>query len=495
MNTLPDLRRFILRHHLLPAGECVLVGVSGGPDSLALLHALRALAPEFGWHLHAAYLHHGLRPEASAEARFVAEAAAAWGLGCTVERRDVGAVASRPGVSVEEAARRLRYAFLGEVATRLGAGYVAVGHHADDQVETILMHLLRGSGLAGLRGMLPSTPLASLRLTSLPPDLRPDLAAIMLVRPWLETPHAEILAYCQANGLKPLVDASNEDLTFFRNRLRHQALPFLRQLNPNLVSVWGRTAAALQGDFEVLDAHRRRLWQQVAQVQPGRISFDLAVFRGLLRGDQRALLRRAIAVLQPDQRDLNWAHTEGLLNALAADASVSSGGPYPLVAGLSAWLTYSQLEIAAEPDASTFPQIADAVVLTLPGQVVLNNGWQLVAQHLEWLPPSAPPWAGNPDPACIWLPEGVSGSLLVRSRRPGDRMQILASGGSKPINDLMTELKLPRAARSHWPLLVGSGDEILWVVGVRAAEGGRVAEDAGAGWEVRLVDQRASTAQ
>ncbi|MCW5861012.1 MAG: tRNA lysidine(34) synthetase TilS, partial [Caldilineales bacterium] len=160
MSTLSDLRRFLQRQALLPAGARIVVGVSGGPDSLALLHALRALGPEFGWHLHAAYLHHGLRPEADDEARFVAEAAAAWGLGCTIARADVGAVAAQPGVSVEEAARQLRYAFLGETAVRLRAGFVAVGHHADDQAETVLMHLLRGSGLAGLRGMLPSAPLS-----------------------------------------------------------------------------------------------------------------------------------------------------------------------------------------------------------------------------------------------------------------------------------------------------------------------------------------------
>ncbi len=487
MSTLSDLRRFIQRQALLPDGARILVGVSGGPDSLALLHALRALGPACGWHLHAAYLHHGLRPEAEAEARFVAEAASAWGLGCTIAGADVGAVAAQPGVSVEEAARQLRYAFLAETATRLGAGFVAVGHHADDQAETVLMHLLRGSGLAGLRGMLPSVPLSSLRLNALPPERRPDAGQVRLVRPWLETPRAEIMAYCRANALEPLFDASNDDLGLFRNRLRHQALPLLRQFNPNLTAVLARTAAALQGDFEALDEQRRGLWQQLAQVQPGSVAFDLAAFRRLARGDQRALLRRAIAVLQPDWRDINWAHSEGLLDVLAAAAGAASGGPYPLVGGLAAWLHYTRLEIAAEPDTAAFPQVGEPIVLPLPGQAALAGGWQLTARRVEWPPEGAPPWSGAPDANTLWLPADLSGPLLVRSRRPGDRLQILAAGGSKAIPDLMTELKLPRAVRPQWPLVVADGGEVLWLAGVRAGLGSRVSAAAGAAWEVRLA--------
>ncbi len=487
VSILSDLRRYILRHNLLVESARVVVGVSGGPDSLALLHALRALAPEFGWHLHAAYLHHGLRAEADAEARFVAEVASAWGVGCTIERGDVRAAAAQPGVSLEEAARHVRYAFLAGVARKLNAGYVAVGHHADDQAETLLMHLLRGSGLAGLRGMLPSTPLASLRLTSLSPNLRSDPGAIFLVRPWLETLRSDILAYCEANGLQPHFDASNTDSTFFRNRLRHEALPLLRQINPNLTTILNHTAAVLQADFEILDARRRSLWERLAQERPGGVVFDLAEFRDLARGDQRALLRRAIVTLQPEQRNINWAHSEGLLDVLASDVTASSGGPYPLVAGLTAWLNYTRLEIVAGLDLTDFPQVGETVPLFLPGQAMLDGGWQLTSQWIEWSPGSAPPWAGSRDASRIWLPADVSGPLWVRPRQPGDRMRTLASGGSKSIPDLMTELKLPRPARSRWPLLVDADGRVLWVVGRRVAEGCRLSGEVRGAWEVRLV--------
>ncbi|RME82005.1 MAG: tRNA lysidine(34) synthetase TilS, partial [Caldilineae bacterium] len=373
MSTLSRLQRFIHRHGLLPDGARIVVGVSGGPDSLALLHALGRLAPDHGWWLHVAHLHHGLRPEADEEAWFVAEVAAAWDLGCTIERADVEAIAAQPGVSLEEAARQARYAFLGAVARRLNAGYVAVGHNADDQLETVLMHFLRGSGLAGLRGMLPSTPLAGLRLTALPPDLRPDVGEVRLVRPWLETPRAEILAYCREHELTPRYDMSNIDQTFFRNRLRHRVIPLLREINPRLTQVVGRTAAVLQGEHEVLEAHRRALWQEVARVEPERVRLELATFRALARADQRALLRMAMSHLRPEHRNLAWEHGERLLDLLADRPEQASGGPYPLVAGLVATLSYRWLEVGeAEAVPAACPQIHEPRTLSLPGEVALE---------------------------------------------------------------------------------------------------------------------------
>ena len=487
MSTLSDLRHFIERHRLLPKSAVVVVGVSGGPDSLALLHALRVLAPERGWHLHAAYLHHGLRPEADDEARFVAQIASEWGLGCSIAREDVQRIAEQPGVSLEEAARQARYAFLGRVAKRIAAGYVAVGHNADDQAETIIMHLLRGSGLAGLRGMTPTTPLSGLRLNALPKEQRPDLRGIQLVRPWLATPREEILAYCRQNQLEPRIDATNTDATFFRNRLRHEVLPLLRTINPRLTKILGHTAFVLQGDYEVLEQHRDQLWMTMALVEPHRVRFRLSSFRGLPIGDQRALLRRAIATLRPQHRNIGWEHGERLLDLLATHPRQSSGGPYPLVADVEARLNHPFLDIISAPDFTPdYPQITRAVVLPLPGSLPLAAGWTLHARRRTWPPDSAPPWTENDDANILWLPIDIPTPLTVRLRRPGDRIQPFGMSGTKPITDIMTELKLPRQAREHWPLLVDGRDRILWIVGRRAAELARVPEDAGEAWQITL---------
>jgi tRNA(Ile)-lysidine synthetase-like protein len=160
-----EVRRYAQRYELFRPGEAVVVGVSGGPDSLCLLHLLHGLAPELRLRLHVAHLDHGLRGEdARGDARFVAEFAGSLGLPSTVGDADVRALAAVPGISLEEAARHARYRFLAEVARTIGAQTVAVGHNADDQAETVLMHFLRGSGLAGLRGMLPKARLGAYRL-------------------------------------------------------------------------------------------------------------------------------------------------------------------------------------------------------------------------------------------------------------------------------------------------------------------------------------------
>ena len=487
MQFLSALRHFILYEQLIPNRARIVVGVSGGPDSLALLHALGSLASEHGWQLHAAYLNHGLRPEAEMEAHFVAEIAAAQGHGCTIERADVRAIAAQPGVSLEEAARQARYAFLGRVALRQGAEIVAVGHHADDQVETVFMHLLRGSGLAGLRGMMPDTPLAGLRLGALPAEDRSDFGNIRLIRPLLSFSRTQILAYCQKNGLQPFWDASNTDETFFRNRLRHDIIPQLKTINPNLTTVVGRMTKVLRGDCEVLDAHRRQLWQTLARSEPGRVRLDLALFRTLSSGDQRAMLRRAIAVLRPEHRNVSLDHTERILEALAADPQRASGGPLTLTSGLTAWLSYHWLDIQeADFIAKDVPQIFHPTPLSLPGEVMLGPSWRLKARKVGWAHGETPPWHEQQAHHVIWLPSDTSLPLLVRPRHPGDRMRPFGLNAIKTIKDLMNEHKIPRSIRKHWPLVLDGNDRIVWLVGYRASECTHLAPDTTRAWEVSL---------
>ncbi len=158
MTLVSEVQHAIQSHKLIDPADTVVVGVSGGPDSLCLLHVLHQLAPDLSLRLHVAHLNHGLRgAEADADAAFVQETAAAWGLPVAVGRVDVAALAQQAGMSLEEAARHARYSFLAEEARRVGARIIAVGHTADDQAETVLMHFLRGSGLAGLRGMQPAS--------------------------------------------------------------------------------------------------------------------------------------------------------------------------------------------------------------------------------------------------------------------------------------------------------------------------------------------------
>ena len=200
---------------MLPAGGHVLCAVSGGADSVCLLHLLKGQAEAADFSLTAAHFDHGLRGEDSRrDAAFVAQLCRDWGVPCVTGSGDVAVEAGRRGAGLEETARDLRYAFLEEAADAVDADVIATAHNAGDNVETLLLHLIRGSGLQGLAGIPPRRG--------------------RLVRPLLATSRAEITAYLEAHGLPHVEDASNADPAFARNKLRHQVLPLLRDLNPRL---------------------------------------------------------------------------------------------------------------------------------------------------------------------------------------------------------------------------------------------------------------------
>ena len=293
----------------------VLAGVSGGPDSLCLLDILHAA----GYRVIVAHFNHQLRPEASQEAESVSARAGSLGLSFETDSADVRAYAEAHGLSLEEAARLLRYQFLFAAARQHAAQAVAVGHTADDQVETVLMHFLRGAGLAGLKGM-------EYRML-LPLFDR----QIPLVRPLLSLWRADTEAYCREHALEPHYDASNADQAFFRNRLRHALLPELEKYNPRFKeSVW-HTAQALQGDYSALQEILEAAWKSVV-LDTGKdwVAFDQAGLAALSSGMRRNLIRRAAESLRPDSRDFGFA----ALKRAADFAATARGKQIDFVNGL-----------------------------------------------------------------------------------------------------------------------------------------------------------------
>lgn len=457
------IQAYIHQHSLFEPGQAVVVGVSGGADSLCLFHLLRDLAPALDIRLHVAHLNHGLRgADADADAEFVAELAAAWGLPCVVGRADVAALAATPGVSLEEAARHARYRFLAGVAAEAGAAAVAVGHNADDQAETVLMHFLRGSGVAGLRGMSPKTPLNDYRLgraAAAPPCL--------LVRPLLKTPRADIEAYCAGHGLTPRYDRSNEDTTFYRNRLRHELLPLLESYNPNIRDVLARTAEALAGDYELLRAQLEVAWAATAlPAGPDEVRFDLARWRELPAGLQRATVREAVARLRRSLRDIGWEHVETAAQLARRGAT---GQRATLPAGLALEVGYDALRVVDAGAAGLFdlPQISGPMALPDEGALDLGGGWRVEVARAPAtaLPPDL---AADPDPWAAWLDADAAGpALTLRPRAPGDRFCPQGMGGRRArVNEFMINAKTPRAARERWPLVVGRSG-IVWLPGLR----------------------------
>jgi tRNA(Ile)-lysidine synthase len=471
---------FSRRHALFRPGEAVVVGVSGGPDSLCLLHILRQLASELSLHLIVAHLHHGLRgADADADARFVAETALAFGLPLVAGQADVPALARERRLSPEEAARQARYAFLADTAARTGAQTVAVGHHADDQAETVLMHLLRGSGVSGLRGMLPRTPLTDYRL----PGVQ-GLEAGWVVRPLLALWRAEIVAYCAAHGLTPRYDMSNEDATFFRNRLRHELLPLLEEYNSNIREVLVHTGEAMAGDAEVLRAQLDGVWSEtVRRSAAGEVCFDLSRWRDLPIGLQRGTVREAIRRLRRDLRNVGWQHVE---RAVWLARGGRAGQSATLVGGLALDLGCETLRIAPEGSqrAVDTPQIEREIALAAPGMTDVGGGWRVAVERLANAPEGQP---APGDPWQAWLDADATGpALTLRPRRPGDRFRPHGLGGhSAGLNEFMINARVPRHARTGWPLLTGR-EGIAWVCGLRVDHQAAVTPATHAIWRVRF---------
>ncbi len=516
---LAKVRDTVAVHGLLHQGEQIVVGVSGGPDSLCLLHVLHH---GFDVRIHVGHLDHGARGgESAADARFVADLAQRWGLPATVERRDVPAIADEQGLAFEEAARRVRYGFLARIAQCVGATAIAVGHNADDQAETVLMHVLRGSGLAGLRGMLPRTRLDDLRL--LGPFMAPSLPSqaeeggpLVVIRPLLEVPRQEIEVFCREHGLEPRFDRSNLDRTYFRNRLRHELLPTLATYSPSIRQRLCHMASVVAADYRLLSDVRDSAWRRVLRwdktapaVAPAAagadvddaadIAFDLEAWRALPVSLQRATLRKAIFRLRRSLRDVSFVHVE---DARRVALEGETGAQATLPDGLMLTLSYDLLRVhdaGVRGPAPAGPMVPRGLALpiTLPGETRLpGTEWRLESHVLvDWdlaeVVENEDRWLAHVTADALGFDVGDGcADAVLRTRRPGDRFRPHGMAGhTLPLSAYMINRKIPARWRDHVPLVVSAG-EIVWVCGWQLAQQALVRSDTRR--VVRMALRRAS---
>ena len=293
---LAQVRQTIVSHRLLATGDRVVVAVSGGADSVALLHLLVSLQPPLQLTLHVAHLDHGLRATSPEDASFVEALGHRWGIPSTIERRDVSALCVREGWSLEDGARRVRYQFFLEVARRWGMTRLALAHTADDQAETVLLRLVRGTGLMGL-GAIPI-------MRELEPGVR-------VVRPLLDVWRRDLLAYLQEAGLSYRDDETNHDQRFVRNRIRGELLPLLeRRYNPNIKRMLTQLADQSRWDYAYLDAAAGRQWKRaVKERHPSQhVAISVQVFRHQPKALQRQLVRRAVEQIRGTVGQLEFRH-------------------------------------------------------------------------------------------------------------------------------------------------------------------------------------------
>ena len=466
MDMLETVTSYIKRHHLLPEAGEIVVGVSGGADSLCLLHLLHRLCgpgkryPDLC--LRVAHLNHKLRGEAGTrDAAAVAHIATDWRLPVTIGEVDVPAQARQERRSLEDAARAARYRFLRQVAH---GQPIAVAHHADDQVETLLLHWLRGAGLVGMVGMLPRQQ--------------------NIIRPLLEVSHAETVAYCRRHDIVPVEDASNTDPLFLRNRIRHELLPLLESLNPGIRATLLRAAGVMRIDAGWIEEQVDACWPDVVIAEHDtNIRLSLKALLVLPLSIQRHLLRRVTARLCAGQSPLELRHymlIEDLLYRKNTGERLVLDLPRQLlVAREAGQVLFERLQIDVTKQPLPVQEENSAALLPIPGRTpVPGTSWLAVAETLPTeLLQEVQSALSREDWSAVWqlLPptsdaayvdaDVVGSSLEVRVRRPGDRIQPLGMAHEKKVQDVLVDKHIARADRSRIPLFL-SASHSVWLAGV-----------------------------
>jgi len=415
------VRRALQSLGLPGSGRTLVCALSGGADSVALLDALTERARRDGFELVAAHLDHGLRPSASADAAFCGELCGRLGVRLVAARGDVRARARREKGTLEELARAERYAFLRRVKDETGAVAIAVAHTEDDQAETFLLRLLRGSGGAGLQAMRPRSG--------------------DVLRPLLGVSRAEVLAHLGARGLPWREDETNRDHAFARNRVRHELIPYLEHhFNPRLRPALARAAELLAAEQLLLDA----LVKAPDRDASGSVTLALGELRAVPEALARLRVRKALEVTG-GLRGVGERHVRRILEL--AGRAAASGRWLALPGGRSASIRFDRLRIGParrHEDRFAFP-------LAVPGRVELPGGVALVAE------PAGAPAVSEAVGGVVGVPQGP---LLVRTRRAGDRVRV--RGRARSLKRYLIEERVPAEERAHLPL-VAVGRDVLWL--------------------------------
>ena len=465
---LEKIRQTMLERRLLAPRERVLVGVSGGPDSLALLDALAALAPEFGWRLHVAHFNHRLRgAESDGDEAFVREMAGGYGLPFSAGGGDVRAFAAEAKLSIEDAARRLRHGFFQDTARALGVEKLALGHNADDQVETLLQRLLRGAGTRGLAAIHASN----------------RLGGVIVVRPLLDAWKTEILGYVRQRGLKFREDSSNRDLQFQRNKIRHELIPALeRDYNPALKTLLHQTAEILAAEDEWMEAEAACVFEGGrekmgrATLQVGRLLREhlavqrRAIYRWLLDNDVGAAVdfetvetvRRMAEGGQPARLTLTEEARVSRIEDRLVLEKTRGGRRKTEDEGTATW----RLKV---------PGVTEISALGVVVEVELATGGRVPKPGAVANPKSNPKSVRgkirNPKSLEEWIDaDAIGGALAVRTWRPGDRFQPIGMMAAKKLQDIFVDEKTPVQLRHRTPLFLAINSEICWVAGYRIGE-------------------------
>ncbi|MHC1740824.1 MAG: tRNA lysidine(34) synthetase TilS [Anaerolineaceae bacterium] len=437
----------------------VLVGVSGGADSLCLLHLLNSL----GYKVIAANVNHQLRPEANEEATIVRQYCHTWQIRFIYLEVDVLAMAKRDRLSIEESARILRYSTLLETAVRESAQALAVAHQADDQVETILMHILRGSGMSGLKGMAFRSFIGM------------NSNEIPLVRPLLGVWRKEIDQYCVENKISPCEDKTNTDPAYFRNRIRHELVPTLQTYNSQSTRhIWLLSQIVTEEDRYLDEITKNAIKKIQTESGPGFFVLDRIAFAELDVVIRRRLTMKIFSILREDIRDIGF---EAIEKAERFISNQDAKGEQQILEGVHVLKMNQNLALVYTEEAEfdhLWPLInkGKPIELIIPGETVLNAHWKLRTEVI-----SSKKFLLQKDIDHAYFDfDQLEYPLQVGTHEKGEKFSPFGMVyQTVKIGDYFTNNHCPKLARSQWPIL-RMGDQILWIVGMRQSSAAAVTE-------------------
>ncbi|MDO7908588.1 tRNA lysidine(34) synthetase TilS [Paenibacillus sp. JX-17] len=442
-----------LEYQLWSAGDRIVVAVSGGPDSVALLRVLAEISSTHTpLQLVCAHVHHGLRAtESDQEAEFVRNLAFELGVPFEMIRLDVPAYRLETGKGSQEAARELRYAFLHEVAERYGAASIAMGHHGDDQAETVMLHLLRGSGLKGLGGI---------KYHRLQKNVK-------LIRPLLRMYKTALVAICKEQHFPYVTDSSNEQRKYRRNAIRLDVLPYLGQYNPQLPQTLNRLAELVQAEDDYMEEAAQDLYVRMVHSEHGRLTLEVPSFLGLHVALQRRLIKLILNYLPSDSENVDFHKIDvirrGILQAHPTTWSLDLG------TGLTCIREYDVVAFFVKKD--THPAGYQYEIPVITGDCTLRMDEigrtlriSVIQGHEFPSPETASPYEAWFDANYLAFP------LSIRTWIPGDRMKVMGLKGSKKVKDIFIDGKIPPSRRPLVPLLCDENGNILWIPGIRRSE-------------------------
>ncbi|MEI7027661.1 tRNA lysidine(34) synthetase TilS [Paenibacillus sp. y28] len=453
MQLLERVERDIREQELLRQGSVLIVAVSGGADSTALLHMLHKLSEEWSWRLVVAHVNHMFRGDESlAEARQVEALARSLGLPCETAHIDIPGYLQSRAMNPQDASRERRYAFLLETAGRYGASAIVLAHHADDQAETVLLHLLRGSGGSGLSGM------AFKRIEK----------NVELVRPLLRIYKTELLKYCSDNGLLFSEDSSNAERKYARNRIRLDALPYLRQFNPRISEALVRLAETNRAEDDYLQGVAAGWLQQHGRsIGPG-YAFSREAFIKEHVALQRRVIKLILSYVFSGGGSVDFSAIERIRRAAAQQRKSNIHIEVPGAARMVRVYDEIRLERTTNKSKADYSyalsknEALQAGILELPeAEGVL---FYEVRSHEGVI--CRPKPASFLDEAQFAL-EQLEFPLVVRSRLAGDRMEVLGLNGSKKVKDIYIDDKVAPDVRSRLPLVCDASGRVLWIPGIR----------------------------